>query len=100
MHDMVDIHSRFWEDPKHFSGDFDRGLNGMLEGTQLPRLSMDKMERMFERDTLALLGIDAEPMPRVTHNYAGIDFDRPGENHYQMAFHLDGSWATRWCHQR
>ncbi len=59
MHDMVDIHSHFWEYPKHFSGDVDRGLNGMLEGTKLPRLNMDKMERMFERDTLALLGINA-----------------------------------------
>ena len=36
-----------------------RGLNNMLEGTNLPRLNMDKMERMFARDTLALLGIDA-----------------------------------------
>lgn len=35
-----------------------RGLNDMLEGTKLPRLNMDKMERMFERDTLRLLGID------------------------------------------
>jgi predicted TIM-barrel fold metal-dependent hydrolase len=33
------------------------GLNGMLEGTSLPRLNMDKMEQMFERDTLSLLGI-------------------------------------------
>ena len=36
-----------------------RGLNGMLEGTMLPRLNMDKMERMFERDTLGVLGITA-----------------------------------------
>ena len=36
-----------------------RGLNGMLEGTMLPRLNMDKMERMFERDTLGVLGISA-----------------------------------------
>jgi predicted TIM-barrel fold metal-dependent hydrolase len=36
-----------------------RGLNNMLEGTKLPRLNMEKMERMFARDTLALLGIDA-----------------------------------------
>ncbi len=34
-----------------------RKLNGMLEGTCLPRLDMDKMEAMFERDTLAVLGI-------------------------------------------
>jgi predicted TIM-barrel fold metal-dependent hydrolase len=34
-----------------------RRLNAMLEGTKLPRLNMDKMEQMFERDTLALLGI-------------------------------------------
>jgi uncharacterized protein len=34
-----------------------RKLNDMLEGTRLPRLNMDKMEAMFERDTLAVLGI-------------------------------------------
>ncbi len=34
-----------------------RGLNDMLEGTRLPRLNMDKMEEMFERDTLSLLEI-------------------------------------------
>jgi hypothetical protein len=36
-----------------------RGLNDMLEGTKLPRLNMDKMEQMFERDTLKVLGISA-----------------------------------------
>jgi predicted TIM-barrel fold metal-dependent hydrolase len=36
-----------------------RNLNRMLEGTALPRLNMDKMEQMFERDTLSLLGIGA-----------------------------------------
>ncbi len=34
-----------------------RGLNDMLAGTSLPRLNMDKMEEMFARDTLAVLGI-------------------------------------------
>jgi hypothetical protein len=34
-----------------------RGLNAMLEGTKLPRLNMEKMEQMFERDTLGLLGL-------------------------------------------
>ena len=36
-----------------------RGLNDMLEGTKLPRLREDKMEQMFERDSLAVLGISA-----------------------------------------
>ena len=36
-----------------------RGLNDMLEGTKLPRLNMDKMEQMFHRDTLGILGISA-----------------------------------------
>lgn len=36
-----------------------RNLNSMLEGTALPRLNMEKMEEMFERDTLGLLGISA-----------------------------------------
>lgn len=36
-----------------------RKLNDMVEGTSLPRLDMDKMEAMFQRDTLALLGISA-----------------------------------------
>lgn len=35
-----------------------RELNLMLEGTALPRLNMDKMEAMFERDSLTLLGIE------------------------------------------
>jgi predicted TIM-barrel fold metal-dependent hydrolase len=34
-----------------------RGLNRMLEGTCLPSLNQDKMEQMFERDTLSLLDI-------------------------------------------
>jgi len=34
-----------------------RKLNDMLQGTALPRLDMDKMEAMFQRDTLSLLGI-------------------------------------------
>lgn len=35
-----------------------RALNKMLEGTELPRLNMDQMEAMFERDSLAILGIN------------------------------------------
>jgi len=35
-----------------------RGLNGMLEGTMLPRLNMAKMEEMFYRDSLRLLQIE------------------------------------------
>jgi len=34
-----------------------RRLNEMLEGTRLPCLDMTKMEAMFERDTLNILGI-------------------------------------------
>ena len=34
-----------------------RQLNKMLEGTALPRLNMDEMEKMFHRDSLAALGI-------------------------------------------
>jgi hypothetical protein len=34
-----------------------RGLNGMLEGTRLPRLNMDEMEALFQRDSLGILGI-------------------------------------------
>jgi predicted TIM-barrel fold metal-dependent hydrolase len=36
-----------------------RALNCMLEGTKLPRLREDKMEEMFTRDTLGVLGISA-----------------------------------------
>jgi uncharacterized protein len=36
-----------------------RRLNLMLEGTALPRLDQDAMERMFARDTLQLLELDA-----------------------------------------
>ncbi len=32
-------------------------------------------------------------MPQVIHNFSDIDFDRPGKHHYQVAFHLDGSWG-------
>jgi predicted TIM-barrel fold metal-dependent hydrolase len=34
-----------------------RGLNGMLEGTCLPRLDVDAIERMLHRDTADILGI-------------------------------------------
>ncbi|MGE0758015.1 MAG: amidohydrolase family protein [Pirellulaceae bacterium] len=34
-----------------------RGLNHMVEGTQLPRLDMAAVERLIERDSLALLGL-------------------------------------------
>ncbi len=34
-------------------------LNDMLEGTKLPRLNMDRMEEMFARDSLSILGISA-----------------------------------------
>lgn len=36
-----------------------RKLNTMLEGTLLPRLSIERMEEMFHRDSLALLEIEA-----------------------------------------
>ncbi len=36
-----------------------RRLNDMVEGTALPRLNMDEMEKMFHRDTMKLLGIEA-----------------------------------------
>jgi predicted deacylase len=32
-------------------------------------------------------------MPSIVHDFAGIDFDSPGKRHYQIAFHLDGSWG-------
>ncbi len=32
-------------------------------------------------------------MPTVIHNFGDIDFDLPGKHHYQVAFHLDGSWG-------
>ena len=35
-----------------------RSLNDMLEGTRLPRLNLDRMEEMFARDTLRLLGLN------------------------------------------
>jgi predicted TIM-barrel fold metal-dependent hydrolase len=35
-----------------------RGLNQMVEGTNLPRLNMDAIERMIYRDSLRLLGLD------------------------------------------
>jgi len=36
-----------------------RAINNMLEGTNLPRLNLEKMEQMFHRDSLSILGIDA-----------------------------------------
>jgi predicted TIM-barrel fold metal-dependent hydrolase len=35
-----------------------RGLNGMLEGTALPRLNTERIEEMIHRDSLPLLGLD------------------------------------------
>jgi predicted TIM-barrel fold metal-dependent hydrolase len=34
-----------------------RSLNEMVEGTNLPRLKMEEIERMIERDSLAILGL-------------------------------------------
>jgi len=34
-----------------------RRLNDMLEGTHLPRLNADAIEKMIVRDSLALLGV-------------------------------------------
>jgi predicted deacylase len=31
--------------------------------------------------------------PEVVFDFNTIDFDRPGKHHYQLAFHLDGSWG-------
>jgi predicted TIM-barrel fold metal-dependent hydrolase len=35
-----------------------RALNDMLEGTKLPRVSHDRLDEVFERDSLSLLGLD------------------------------------------
>jgi uncharacterized protein len=35
-----------------------RGLNGMLEGTKLPRLNADEIEALIYRESLALLGLE------------------------------------------
>lgn len=32
-------------------------------------------------------------MAELVHNPAEIDFERPGKHHYQVAFHLDGTWG-------
>ncbi len=32
-------------------------------------------------------------MPAVIHDPGQIDFERPGKHHYQVAFHLDGTWG-------
>jgi predicted deacylase len=32
-------------------------------------------------------------MPPVIHSFSDIDFTAPGKNHYQVAFHLDGTWG-------
>ena len=45
-----------------------RQLNDMLEGTKLPRLNAEKMEAMFQRDTLRLLGIDASGATLPPHD--------------------------------
>ena len=32
-------------------------------------------------------------MPTIVHNASEIDFHSPGKRHYQVAFHLDGTWG-------
>lgn len=32
-------------------------------------------------------------MPIIVHDVSAIDFDQPGKQHYQVAFHLDGAWG-------
>jgi predicted TIM-barrel fold metal-dependent hydrolase len=34
-----------------------RNLNNMLEGTNLPRLKTDEIEKMIHRDSLSILGL-------------------------------------------
>ena len=83
-----------------------RGLNDMLEGTCLPRLNMDKMEQMFFRDTLEFWKSTLDPADSVRVDWSiilvpttiiydppTIDFNKPGKHHYQVAFHLDGTWG-------
>lgn len=33
-------------------------------------------------------------MPTIIHNPDQIDFEKPGKNHYELAFHLDSSWGN------
>jgi predicted TIM-barrel fold metal-dependent hydrolase len=35
-----------------------RGLNGLVEGTALPRLNAEEIERLIHRDSLRLLGLE------------------------------------------
>jgi len=32
-------------------------------------------------------------MPILIHDPESIDFAKPGKHHYQVAFHLDGTWG-------
>jgi predicted deacylase len=32
-------------------------------------------------------------MPTIIHDPSTIDFDKPGASHYQVAFHMDGTWG-------
>jgi len=32
-------------------------------------------------------------MPSIVHDFHQIDFESPGKRHYQVAFHLDGTWG-------
>ena len=31
--------------------------------------------------------------PVIVHDFSALDFDSPGQRHYQLAFHLDGTWG-------
>ena len=33
------------------------------------------------------------PEPSIVYDPASLDFEKPGINHYQVAFHLDGTWG-------
>lgn len=43
-----------------------RGLNGMLEGTRLPRLNSEKIEAMIHRESLDILGISTGSLDKMT----------------------------------
>ena len=32
-------------------------------------------------------------MPNLVHDGSSIDYNKPGAHHYQLAFHLDGTWG-------
>src|SRR5512142_2704171 len=55
---------------------------------------MAAIDRLARCVYCGMHALEGKPVsPTVTYEPSQIDFERPGKAHYQIAFHLDGTWG-------